>query len=99
MALLGSLGLIAAAEMQHPVHSKPVTQPAGQQTQQQPVNYVLLNGSIYTVNPKQPWAQAVAVRGDQIVYVGNNQGARAYIGTPEKVRSTAAQLVSAIKPQ
>ena len=40
---------------------------------------VLLNGSIDTVNAKQPWAQAVAVRGDRIVR-GTNKGARAFIG-------------------
>lgn len=44
-------------------------------------DYVLLNGNIYTVNPKQPWAQAVVIRGDQIVYVGSNRGARSYIGS------------------
>lgn len=31
-------------------------------------SYVLLGGSVYTVNDKQPWAQAVAVRGDRIVH-------------------------------
>ncbi|MEB3276367.1 MAG: hypothetical protein VKM92_05300, partial [Cyanobacteriota bacterium] len=43
-------------------------------------SFVLLNGSVYTVNAKQPWAQAVAVQGDRIVYVGSNTGARAFIG-------------------
>ena len=33
-------------------------------------NTVGLNGKIYTVNNKQPWAQAVAVKGTDIVYVG-----------------------------
>ena len=39
-----------------------------------------LNGKIYTANPKQPWAEAVAVKGNKIVYVGNNSGAKAFIG-------------------
>jgi predicted amidohydrolase YtcJ len=54
--------------------------PAHSATPQQAANTVLVNGSVYTVNPRQPWAQAVAVRGDQIVYVGSNQGARAFLG-------------------
>ncbi len=35
---------------------------------------VLTNGKIYTVNDEQPWAEAVAVRGDEIVYVGDKTG-------------------------
>ncbi|MFM1811845.1 MAG: hypothetical protein RLZZ336_783, partial [Cyanobacteriota bacterium] len=93
MALVASLGLIAAGEMHLLVHSKPATEPARQQQQQQPANYVLLNGSIYTVNPKQPWAQAVAVRGDQIVYVGNNQGARAFIGKGSRAIDLKGKLL------
>ena len=33
------------------------------------------NGKIYTVNKKQPWAEAVAVDGDKIVFVGTNEEA------------------------
>jgi len=31
---------------------------------------ILINGKIWTVNPGQPWAEAVAVRGNKIVAVG-----------------------------
>jgi predicted amidohydrolase YtcJ len=30
---------------------------------------------VYTVNSQQPWAEAVAVSGNEIVYVGDNAGA------------------------
>ena len=93
MTLMASLGLIAAGEMHQLVHSKPATEPVPQQLQHQPATYVLLNGSIYTVNPKQPWAQAVAVRGDQIVYVGNNQGARAFIGKGSRAIDLKGKLL------
>ncbi len=43
-------------------------------------DYVFTNGSVYTVNPKQEWADAVAVQGNTIVYVGSNDGAQAFIG-------------------
>ena len=43
-------------------------------------DYLFTNGRIYTVNPEQEWAEAVAVRGSEIVYVGNNQGIAAYSG-------------------
>jgi predicted amidohydrolase YtcJ len=93
MTLVASLGLIAAGEMHQLAHSKPATEPARQHQQHQPATYVLLNGSIYTVNPKQPWAQAVAVRGDQIVYVGNNQGARAFIGKGSRAIDLKGKLL------
>ena len=43
-------------------------------------NFVFKNGKIYTVNKSQPWAEAVAVQGDKIIYVGSNEGANAFIG-------------------
>lgn len=41
---------------------------------------VLTNGKIYTVNPAQPWADAIVVSGKKIAYVGDNAGAEAFIG-------------------
>ena len=39
---------------------------------------VLKNGHIYTMNPETPYVSAVAVRNDKIVYVGSDEGVRAY---------------------
>lgn len=36
---------------------------------------VFHNGKIYTVNKQQPWAEAVALEGNKIVYVGSNEEA------------------------
>jgi len=33
---------------------------------------ILSNGHIYTSNPAQPWADAIAIRGDKIIAVGTN---------------------------
>ena len=33
---------------------------------------VLRNARIYTVDPKNPWATAIAIRGDRIIYIGND---------------------------
>lgn len=41
---------------------------------------VLTNARIYTVDDKTSWAEAVAVKGNRIVYVGDNAGAEAYVG-------------------
>src|SRR4029453_6626471 len=32
---------------------------------------ILVNGKVFTSNPAQPWAEAVAIRGDRVVAVGN----------------------------
>ena len=42
-------------------------------------DFVFANGRIYTVNEDQPWAQAVAVAGNKIIYVGDNDGAQACV--------------------
>ena len=36
---------------------------------------IFTNAKVYTVNSQQPWAEAVAVSGNEIVYVGENAGA------------------------
>ncbi len=41
---------------------------------------VFTNGKVYTSNDAQPWAEAVAVAGTDIVYVGDNAGAAAFVG-------------------
>ena len=45
-----------------------------------PVDLIFINGNIYTVNPRQPKASAIAVKGDRIVYVGTNEGAIRRLG-------------------
>lgn len=43
-------------------------------------DFVFLNGKVYTLDAAAPWAEAVAVRDDRIVYVGDKDGATALIG-------------------
>lgn len=45
-----------------------------------PADHLFTNGRIYTLNAAAPWAEAVAVRGDTIVYVGSNSGVEAFAG-------------------
>jgi predicted amidohydrolase YtcJ len=40
------------------------------------VDLVFLNGNIYTVNERQPHAEAIALRKDRVVFVGRNEEAR-----------------------
>jgi predicted amidohydrolase YtcJ len=43
-------------------------------------DYVVQNGKIYTSNQKQPWAEAIAIKGENIVYVGDDKGAQPFKG-------------------
>lgn len=40
------------------------------------VDLIFVNGNIYTVNERQPHAEAIAVKNDRIVFVGSNSDAR-----------------------
>ena len=48
-------------------------------------DYVFLNGKVYTLEPRAPWAQAVAVKEDRIVAVGRNHAIRKWAGPGTKV--------------
>src|SRR5215208_1223772 len=41
---------------------------------------IVTNARIFTSNTSNPWAQAVAVKGSRIVYVGSKEGAESFKG-------------------
>lgn len=46
---------------------------------------LLLNGRVYTVDPAQPWVEAVAVKDGRILFVGSDEEATAYRGGQTEV--------------
>ncbi len=54
---------------------------------------VFTGGKGYTVDEKQPWAEAVAVRGNKIAYVGDAAGAKPLIGGATQVLDVAGKMV------
>jgi hypothetical protein len=44
------------------------------------------NAKAYTLNDAAPWAEAVVVKGDAIVYVGDGEGAQPHIGPSTRSR-------------
>jgi len=54
---------------------------------------VLSHGRFYTVDPGRPWAESVAIRGGRFVYVGDDAGASAFIGTATVRHELAGHLV------
>jgi predicted amidohydrolase YtcJ len=59
--------------------------PAAMGAQQGPADLVLRNANVYTANEKQPRAQAVAIKGDKIVFVGANGEVARFTGPATKV--------------
>ena len=58
---------------------------ANSQSSAVPADLVLKNGIVYTVNDQQPTAEAVAIKGPLIVYVGSNRDVKKYEGPGTKV--------------
>ena len=50
-----------------------------------PADTVFTGGNIYTVNEKQPRAEAIAVKAGKIVFVGSAADAKVHVGTRTKV--------------
>jgi hypothetical protein len=46
---------------------------AGAESGSPPADLIVTNARVYTVNPQQKWAEAIAVRGDKIVAVGDRK--------------------------
>ena len=58
-----------------------------------PADSVFVNGQVYTVNRRQPWAHAVAVRGDRIIAVGGDSDLSACIGPDTHVIDLGGKMV------
>ena len=54
---------------------------------------VVIHGRIYTLDSRQPWAQALAIRADKIVAVGEDATIGKFRGSDTKVIDAAGQLV------
>ena len=59
--------------------------PAGAVERVEEADTVLRNGFVYTVDDKESVAQALAIHHGEIVYVGNDAGARRFIGPDTEV--------------
>ncbi|MYM33722.1 amidohydrolase family protein [Duganella sp. FT94W] len=66
-------GLLAALAVSLTAQAAPAPAPA-------PADTIYRNGYLYTVDARDSVQQALAVRGGRIVYVGDNDGVKAYAG-------------------
>jgi predicted amidohydrolase YtcJ len=56
-------------------------------------NTIIVNARVYTLNPRQPWAEAVAVSGDKIIAVGSAHDVAAYRGPNTQKIDAKGRLV------
>lgn len=54
---------------------------------------VIVNAKVYTVNEAQPWADAIAIVDERIVYVGKNAQAQAWVGPQTQVHDLGNRMV------
>jgi predicted amidohydrolase YtcJ len=71
-----------------PVHAQNSTREA-----KSGADTIILHGRIYTLDAKQPWAQALAIRADKIVAVGNDAAIEKFRHPGTKTIDAAGQLV------
>lgn len=58
-----------------------------------PAELVFRNGAVYTVDATRSWAQAVAVAGGRIVFVGQDADAARWIGSKTRVVDLAGRML------
>ena len=56
-------------------------------------DYVFKNAAIYTIDAKNPQAQAIAITGKCITYVGTNEGVQPFVGEKTKVIDLHGQML------
>ncbi len=54
---------------------------------------VYRNGRVYTVDDSRPWAQALAIEGERLVFVGDDKGVEKYIGPETEVIDLGGRMV------
>ena len=59
----------------------------------QSADYVFAGGKVYTVAEAQPWAEAVAVEGKKITFVGSDADVKKYIGEDTQVIDLAGKML------
>ncbi len=59
----------------------------------EPADILFLNGNVYTVNQRQPHAEAIGVKGERVTFVGSNADAQQFRGDSTRVIDLAGKTV------
>ena len=91
--VLRGAGAFAATAVAAPALSLETEAPMPTTPKDGPADWLFQNGRIHTVIPAQPAAEAVAVRGNAIVYVGDKAGAAAWKGPNTRFIDLAGRML------
>ena len=81
--LAGLLGIVAAS----------CTSGGDGGRDQESADLILTNAKIFTSNREQPWAEAVAIKGDRFIYVGDPAGAQMFQSDNTQIVDLDGRLV------
>ena len=56
-------------------------------------DHVFVNAEVYTVDDQKTWAEAIAIRGDEITFVGANAAAQDFVGPETVVHDVAGKMI------
>jgi len=82
----------ASLVVKESAHNLGDTAEAGKKIEQA-ADFVFTHGKVYTVSEKQPWAEAVAVEGNKIVFVGSSAEAKKHVGEKTKVTDLDGKML------
>lgn len=54
---------------------------------------IITNAKVYTMDSRKPWAEAVAIRGDRILFVGSSRRALRYQGPATRILDAGGKLL------
>ena len=89
-AALGMAAALTLAVACNPQASESPTQPTASG---ETADIVFINGTVYTVDESNPEAEAVAVKGNKIAYVGDAAGVEAYRGDSTEIIDLDGKMV------
>lgn len=63
------------------------------QNSSEEADLVIHDAKVYTVDPQRPWADAVAIKGDRISWVGDESGAKTKIGPSTRIIDAGGKML------
>ena len=88
MRLLSAAAVAALVALAPSAHAQPAAAAPAQ-----PADLILTNARVYTVDPSRPVAEAMAVRGGRVQFVGSTRGALSFRGGSTQVLDLAGRTV------
>lgn len=75
-----------------PILSRPPTSPSTRPLRQS-ADIILYGGKVFTADPDNPWAEAVAITGDKITAVGSNAAVRSQAGPATRMFDVGGRVI------